>query len=189
MWEPTEHAHNSRGSERMEFLQFAFIILTLHSAGAAQDPGRGSPTTSSLGRENEPGKYKEETSAIRKPDNCKNPNYKPHGSREGTDQSELRRVKNTIFKSTVSQERDRLREWTCGCQGKNRGRDRWGVGDGHVRAALFKMDNQQDLLYSTWNAGQCCVAAWMGGESGGEWRHVYVWLSPFAAHLKLSQHC
>ena len=23
----------------------------------------------------------------------------------------------------------------------------------------------------------------------GEWIHVYVWLSPFAVHMKLSQHC
>ena len=23
----------------------------------------------------------------------------------------------------------------------------------------------------------------------GEWIHVYVWLSPFAVHLKISQHC
>ena len=29
----------------------------------------------------------------------------------------------------------------------------------------------------------------MGGEFGGEWIHVCVWLSPFAVHLKLSQHC
>ena len=29
----------------------------------------------------------------------------------------------------------------------------------------------------------------MGGEFGEEWIHVYVWLSPFAVHLKLSQHC
>ena len=29
----------------------------------------------------------------------------------------------------------------------------------------------------------------MGGELGGEWIHVYVWLSLFAGHLKLSQHC
>ena len=28
-----------------------------------------------------------------------------------------------------------------------------------------------------------------GREFGGEWVHVYVWLSPFAVHLKLSQHC
>ena len=24
---------------------------------------------------------------------------------------------------------------------------------------------------------------------GGEWLRVFVWLSPFAVHLKLSQHC
>ena len=44
------------------------------------------------------------------------------------------------------------------------------------------------LLCSTGNSAQCYVAAWMGGEFGGEWIHVYVWLSPFAVHLKLSQH-
>ena len=27
----------------------------------------------------------------------------------------------------------------------------------------------------------------MGVEFGGEWIHVYVWLNPFAVHLKLSQ--
>ena len=42
------------------------------------------------------------------------------------------------------------------------------------------------LLYSTWNSTQCYVAAWMGGGFGGEWIHVYVWLSPFTVHLKLS---
>ena len=31
-------------------------------------------------------------------------------------------------------------------------------------------------------------AAWMGGEFGGEWILVYVWLSPIV-HLKLSQRC
>ena len=29
----------------------------------------------------------------------------------------------------------------------------------------------------------------MGGELGGEWIHVYVWLSTVAVHLKLTQHC
>ena len=28
-----------------------------------------------------------------------------------------------------------------------------------------------------------------GSGVWGEWIHVYVWLSPFAVHLKLSQHC
>ena len=36
----------------------------------------------------------------------------------------------------------------------------------------------KDLLYTTWNSAQCYVAAWIGGEFGGEWIHVYVWLSP-----------
>ena len=45
------------------------------------------------------------------------------------------------------------------------------------------------LLYSTGDSGQCYVAAWMGREFGREWIRVYVWLSPFAVHLKLSQHC
>ena len=43
-------------------------------------------------------------------------------------------------------------------------------------------------LSSTGNSAQCYVAAWMGGEFGGEWIHVYLWLSPFAVHLKLSEH-
>ena len=34
---------------------------------------------------------------------------------------------------------------------------------------------------------QCCVAAWMGGEFGGEWIRVYVW--PFTVYLKPPQHC
>ena len=33
------------------------------------------------------------------------------------------------------------------------------------------------------------VAAWKGGEFGGEGIHVNVRLSPFAVPLKLSQHC
>ena len=53
----------------------------------------------------------------------------------------------------------------------------------------LKWITNKDLLYSTWNSVQCYVAAWMGGEFGGEWIHVLVQLSPFAVHLKLSQHC
>ena len=32
-------------------------------------------------------------------------------------------------------------------------------------------------------------SVWMRRESGGKWIHVYVWLSPFAVCLKLSQQC
>ena len=64
-----------------------------------------------------------------------------------------------------------------------------GVWDGHVYTAKSKIDNQQDLLYSTKNSAPCYVEAWMGGEFGGEQIHVYVWLSPFDIYLKPSQHC
>ena len=50
--------------------------------------------------------------------------------------------------------------------------------------ALFKMVTNKDLLYSIGNY----VAAWMGGEFGGEWIHAYVWLSSFSVYLKLSQY-
>ena len=43
----------------------------------------------------------------------------------------------------------------------------------------------KDPLWSTGNSAQCCVAAWMGGESGGERIHIYARLSHFAVHLKL----
>ena len=81
-------------------------------------------------------------------------------------------------------------------QKKTYGRQGDGLGEGIVRE--FGMDTytwlylkwitNKDLLYSTGDSVQCYVAAWMGGDFGGEWIHVYAWLSPFAVHLKLSQH-
>ena len=60
----------------------------------------------------------------------------------------------------------------------------------NIHTLLYlKWVTHKDLLYSTENPAQCYVAAWMGGEFGEEWIHVYVWLSPFAVGLKLSQHC
>ena len=53
----------------------------------------------------------------------------------------------------------------------------------------LKWITNKDLLYTTGNSAQCSVAAWLGGNFGGEWIHVYRWLSPFTVHLKLSQHC
>ena len=53
----------------------------------------------------------------------------------------------------------------------------------------LKWISNKGLLCSTGNSAQCYVAAWMGGEFGGEWILVYAWLNPFAVHLKLSQHC
>ena len=54
---------------------------------------------------------------------------------------------------------------------------------------MIKWIINKDLVYDTGNPAQCFVAAWMGGEFEGEWIHVYVWLSPFPIHQKLSQHC
>ena len=84
----------------------------------------------------------------------------------------------------------RLREQNYGYQG---GR----VGEGIVRESridmytllYFKWITNEDHLYSTENSAQCYVAAWMGGEFGGERIHVYVWPSCSAVHLKLSQRC
>ena len=53
----------------------------------------------------------------------------------------------------------------------------------------LKWITNKNLLYSSWNSAQCYVPAWMEGGFEGEWIHVYVRLSPFAVHLKLSQHC
>ena len=53
----------------------------------------------------------------------------------------------------------------------------------------LKWTTNKDLLYSIWTSAQCYVAAWMGEGVGGERIHVYVWPSPFAVPLKLSQHC
>ena len=58
----------------------------------------------------------------------------------------------------------------------------------HIMLYLKWITNK-DLLYSTGLSAQSYMAAWMEGEFGEEWIHVYVCLSPFTAHLKLSQRC
>ena len=72
-----------------------------------------------------------------------------------------------------------------------------GKGEGIVREfginmytlLYLKWITNKDLLYSMGISVQCDMAARMGGEFRGEWMHVYIWLSPSAVHLKLSQHC
>lgn len=53
----------------------------------------------------------------------------------------------------------------------------------------FKCITNKGLLQSTGNSSQWYVAAWTGGELGGERIQVYVWLSPSAMDLKVSQLC
>ena len=38
----------------------------------------------------------------------------------------------------------------------------------------LKWITSKDLLCSIGNSAQCYLAAWMEGEFGGEWMHVYV---------------
>ena len=97
------------------------------------------------------------------------------------------------YKWTYSQNRKRfidLEKKAYGCQreGYREGIARE-FGTGMYTPLYLKWMTDKDLLYRTRNSSQCFVAVWMGGELRGEWIHVYVWLSPFAVHLKLSQHC
>ena len=55
------------------------------------------------------------------------------------------------------------------------------MGEGMVRESGMDMDTllclawrtSKGLLDSTGHSAQCHVAAWLGGEFGGEWIHVY----------------
>ena len=59
-----------------------------------------------------------------------------------------------------------------------------------VTLLYLKWTTNRILLYSTGTSSvHCYVAAWMGEKSGREWICVCVWLSRFALHLKLPQHC
>ena len=55
-----------------------------------------------------------------------------------------------------------------------------------MKMCSFHFDLQ---LYVDYIKTSCHVVTWMAGGFGGEGIHVYVWLSPFAVLLKLSQHC
>ena len=50
----------------------------------------------------------------------------------------------------------------------------------------LKWTNNEDLPYRRRNSAQYYVAYCTGGKFGGEWVHVYVRMSPFTAHLKVS---
>ena len=65
----------------------------------------------------------------------------------------------------------RLREQTYGY-----GERRWIVREFgmNMNTLLYlKWIMNKDLLHSTCKTVQCCVAAWMGGEFGGEWIYVF----------------
>ena len=77
----------------------------------------------------------------------------------------------------LTKQTHRLRERSYGCGAGENG------GNGIVRGSLgwniytqlyLKWITNKDLLYSTRNSVQCYVAAWTGGDFGGQWIHVCV---------------
>ena len=72
---------------------------------------------------------------------------------------------------------------------------REGRGEGIVSEFGMDMYTRLNLKWITNKDLQgelCSMFLWQPGwegKFGGEQIHVYVWLSPFAVHLKLSQHC
>ena len=98
------------------------------------------------------------------------------------------KCKDIIFENLLTKQKEthRLREQIYGCWGEGIVRE---FGMDMYTLLYLKLVNIKDLMYSTENSAQCYVAAWMGGQLERKWIHVYVWLSPFTVHLKLSQHC
>ena len=71
---------------------------------------------------------------------------------------------------TKQKESHRLREQTHVCQGREMGQRRVReLGINMYTLLYFRWITKKFLLYSTGNCAQRYVAAWMGGEIGGEW--------------------
>ena len=79
----------------------------------------------------------------------------------------------------------RLRERTHGCWMEGIVKD---FGKVMYTLLYLKWITNKNLLYSMRNSAQCYVPARMGRGFGGDWIHIYVWLSLFPVHLKLSKH-
>ena len=88
-----------------------------------------------------------------------------------TKQKQTQRLREQTYASDEVGERDRLR-----------------VRDGRIYTALFKMGSQQG---STIQHRELCSVFCGSLDGRGVWGKMNgcVWLSPFAAHLKLSQRC
>ena len=72
---------------------------------------------------------------------------------------------------TKQKETHRLGEWTYDCLGEEIVKD---LGMDMYPLLYLKWITNKDQLYSTWNSAPCYVAAWMGGECGGdEYMYVY----------------
>ena len=69
-------------------------------------------------------------------------------------------------------------------------REGWGEGIvkelRHGHTTVLRMDNQQGSTVQHRKSAQCYAVAWLGRESGGQWVHVYVWLSPSAVNYHIN---
>ena len=80
--------------------------------------------------------------------------------------------RNATNELTKKKETHRLRKQTYGCWEEGIVRD---FGKVMYTLLYLKWITNKNLLYSTWNSAQCCVAAWMGvglGENG--YMYMYV---------------
>ena len=68
-------------------------------------------------------------------------------------------------------------------------RDSLGLWGGHVHTAIFKVDNQQGPTVQHRELCSTLYGSLVGRGVRGRSIYVYVWLSPFAVHLNLSQDC
>ena len=59
-----------------------------------------------------------------------------------------------------------------------------GIFQGHCKAGRWQGREALARCLAPGTSAQC-----YGRGVWAEWIRVYVWLSPFAVHLKLSQHC
>ena len=73
-------------------------------------------------------------------------------------------------------------------KGEMRGRDKSEWWNEHTHTTIYKIDNQQGILYSTVNSIQYSVIPSKRKELK-EWIYVYVELNHSAVHLKLTQYC
>ena len=58
-------------------------------------------------------------------------------------------------------------------------------GMGMCTLRYLKWITNKDLLYGMGNSAQCYVAAWMGGEFGGEWIRVYTHTQKSLSRVRL----
>ena len=74
--------------------------------------------------------------------------------------------RNYTNEHTKQKETHRPREQNCGCCREEIVRE---SGMDLSTLLYLKWVTSKDLLYRIWNSAQCYVAAWIGGEFGGEW--------------------